>query len=102
MLQQTGAAWRCEGREGGQRSSKGPGKEAGHSVQREALRCGWRVRRQPEGNERRVAHCQNKNLWMRRRADEGVLLDRFLYSQASTKQSHQLREQKSVRFEGKV
>lgn len=34
--------------------------------------------------------------------EEGVLLDRFLYSQASTKQSHQLREQKSVRSEGKV
>lgn len=31
--------------------------------------------------------------------EEGVLLDRFLYSQASTKQSHQLREQKSVRSE---
>jgi hypothetical protein len=46
--------------------------------------------------------CQNKNLWMRRRAIEGVPLDRFLFSQASTKQSHQLREQKSVRFEGKV
>lgn len=99
------------GEERDRRSSKVPGKEAGHSGRRGGPWWGWRVGRRhsacsviPSRREMREEwpSCQNKTLWMRRRANKGVPLDSFLFSQASTKLSHQLREQKSVRFEGKV